>query len=300
MSKRLGERFVRILNLHVLADDGNAHLAFRILHAVDHALPAREIGFGRIFDAEDFQDLCVEALGVIGKRRLVNRRQIGRGDHTLRAHIAEESNFSPFIVGNRHAGAAQQYVGLDADRTQLLHRMLRRLRFQLAGGFDEGYKRQVYKSSAFAAEIVAELADGFKEWQALDIAHRAADFDQQEIDLIGARHDETLDGVGDVRDDLNGAAEIAAAALRRDHFLIDAAGGDVVGFAGRNGGEPLVMAEIEIGFGAVVRHIDLAVLKRAHGPGIDVQIGIEFSQAHAITARLEKRTECRRSQPLAE
>jgi len=42
---------------------------------------------------------------------------------------------------------------------------------------------------------------------------------------------EVLDRVGDVRDDLDGRAEIVAAALLGDDVLIDAAGGDVVGLA---------------------------------------------------------------------
>ena len=79
------------------------------------------------------------------------------------------------------------------------------------------------------AEFIAELADRLEERQAFDVAHRAADFDQQEIDVVMARHDEFFDGVGDMGDDLHGAAEIAATALARNHFLIDAPGSDVVG-----------------------------------------------------------------------
>ena len=40
--------------------------------------------------------------------------------------------------------------------------------------------------------------------------------------------DEVLDGVGDVRDDLDGGAEIVAAPLLGEDVLVDAAGGDVV------------------------------------------------------------------------
>jgi len=38
------------------------------------------------------------------------------------------------------------------------------------------------------------------------------------------------------------------------------------------------MPQIEIGFGAVIRYIDLAVLKRVHRPRINVNIGIEFDE----------------------
>ena len=40
--------------------------------------------------------------------------------------------------------------------------------------------------------------------------------------------------------------------------------------------EALVVAQVEIGLGAVVGDEDFAVLERAHGAGIDVQIRIEF------------------------
>ena len=71
-----------------------------------------------------------------------------------------------------------------------------------------------------------KLPDRFEERQALDVADRAADLDQHEIDAVIILEDEFLDRVGDVRDDLDGRAEIIAAAFLRENFLIDAAGGD--------------------------------------------------------------------------
>jgi len=50
-----------------------------------------------------------------------------------------------------------------------------------------------------------QLADRLEERQALDIAHRAADFHQHEIDpLSRIGQDEAFDLVGDVRDHLHG------------------------------------------------------------------------------------------------
>ena len=68
----------------------------------------------------------------------------------------------------------------------------------------------------------------------------------------------------------------------------------------RSAGEALVMAEIEIGLGAVVGDEDLAVLGRAHRARIDVEIGVELAQAHLVAARLQQGAERRRSQTLAE
>ena len=49
----------------------------------------------------------------------------------------------------------------------------------------------------------------------------------------------------------------------------------------------LVVAEIEVRLGAVVRHEHLAVLERAHGAGIDVDVGIELDEGDPEPARLE-------------
>jgi hypothetical protein len=73
-----------------------------------------------------------------------------------------------------------------------------------------------------------------------------------------------------VRDHLHRGAEVLAAPLLGDHRGIDAAGRDVVALAGVDAGEALVVAEIEVGFGAVVGDEDFAVLIRAHRARIDV------------------------------
>ena len=62
---------------------------------------------------------------------------------------------------------------------------------------------------------------------------------------------------------------------------------------GRTPGEALVMAEIEIGLGAVVGHEHFAVLIRRHRSGIEVEIGVELAEADLVAARLQQGTECR-------
>jgi hypothetical protein len=48
------------------------------------------------------------------------------------------------------------------------------------------------------------------------------------------------------------------------------------------------MAEVEVGLGAVIRHIDFAMLIGRHRAGIDIQIGIELANAHTISTRLQQ------------
>ena len=136
--------------------------------------------------------------------------------------------------------------------------------------------------------------------QALDVADRAADLAQHEIEAVIALADEVLDLVGDVRDHLDGGAEIVAAPLLGEDVLVDAAGGDVVLLVGGAAGEALVMAEVEIGLGAVVGDEHLAVLVGRHRARIDVEIGVELAQAHLVAARLQQRAERRGSETLAE
>ena len=103
-----------------------------------------------------------------------------------------------------------------------------------------------------------------------------------------------------MRNDLNRRAEIIAAPLLGENVLIDPAGGDVVGLGRGPAGEALVVAQVEVGLGTVVGHEDLAVLIRRHGPGIEIQIGIELAQADPKATCLQQRAERRRCETFAE
>ena len=152
-----------------------------------------------------------------------------------------------------------------------------------------------------ARQLLAELADRLEERQALDVADRAADLDQHEVDALARiGQDEAFDLVGDVRDHLHGGAEIVAAPLLLQDGLVDLAGGDVVALGGRDAGEALVVAEVEVGLGAVVGDEHLAVLVGAHRPRIDVEIGVELAQPDLVAARLQQRAERRGRRALSQ
>ena len=78
--------------------------------------------------------------------------------------------------------------------------MLRRLGLQLAGRTDVRHQRQVDVDRVVAADVLAELPDGFEKRQALDVADRAADLDEDDVDVAADRADAVLDLVGDVRE----------------------------------------------------------------------------------------------------
>src|SRR3954462_5146815 len=169
--------------------------------------------------------------------------------------------------------------------------MLGRLGLDLPRRRDVGHQRKVDVADVVAAKIEAHLADGLEERQRLDVAHRAAHLDDRHVGVAGAALDERLDLVGDVRDDLHRAAEVVALPLLLDHRLVDLAGGEVVVAAHLRALEALVVPQVEVGLGAVLRHEHFAVLKRRHRPGIDVDVRVQLDVGDADAARFENRGE---------
>ena len=82
-------------------------------------------------------------------------------------------------------GAADDRVGLDADRAQRGDRVLGRLGLQLAGRADVGHQRDVQEEAVVAADVVAHLAGGLEERQRLDVADGAADLGDHHVDVRG-------------------------------------------------------------------------------------------------------------------
>ena len=294
--QRLDQRLVGVLQHRVLAHDRDGDLAVGMQATARDLLPAGQVRFRRVGDAEVRQDLAVQPLAVIVQRHGVDVGGVHRLDDAAFAHVAEQADLALLVGRDRLFAAAQQDVGLDADRAQLLDRVLRRLGLHLAGGLDEGQQGQVDEAGLAARQILAQLADRLEERQALDVADRAPDLHQDEIDVLavvgqGRRQAEGLDLVGDVRNDLDRRAQVIAAPFLLQDGRIDAARGDVVGLGGRHPSEPLVVTQVQVGLGPVVGDEDLAVLIRAHRARIDVQIGVQLAQADLVAARLQQGAE---------
>ena len=101
-------------------------------------------------------------------------------------------------------------------------------------------------------------------------------------------HDAVLDLVGDMRDHLDRPAEVLAAALLADHRRVDLPRCHAARLCRRLVREALVVAEVQIGLRAVVRHVDLAVLIRRHRTRIDVDVGVELHDGDGEPTRLEQ------------
>src|SRR5262249_46972303 len=153
-----------------------------------------------------FQHDAIEAFGGKNERDLVNRRDILGGDDGFLVHVAEERDLPLQIGVEETIGPAHEDVRLNTDRSQVAHAVLRRLRFQLAGSTDERHEGEVNIERIVAANVLAELTDRFEKRQTLDVTHRAADFHEYDVDVLGGGANRVLDFVSDVGNDLNRAS----------------------------------------------------------------------------------------------
>ena len=254
--------------------------------AADHLLPLGEVG-GRHVEPQLVDHDLVEALLVQQHRDLVDVVGVDAGDDRALFDIGEQRDLAALLVGQRVLAAAQQHVGLDTDAAQFLHAVLRGLGLDLARAADDRHQRQMQEHAVVAAQLDAELADGFEERQRLDVTDRTADLHHADVGVARAELDGALDLVGDVRDHLHRRAQVVAAALLGDHAFVDAAGGEIAVPARGGAHEALVVAEVEIALGAVVGDEHLAVLERTHGARIHVDVRIQLDHRDLETAGFE-------------
>ena len=152
-----------------------------------------------------------------------------------------------------------------------------------------------------APGLLAELPDRLEEREDLDVADRAADLGDHDVDVVGGdAADAPLDLVGDVRDHLHRLAEVVAAPLGGEHRLVDRAGRGVGVARQVLVDEALVVPEVEVGLAAVVGDEHLAVLERVHRARVDVDVRVELLQRHPQAAQLEQPAERRGREALAE
>ena len=124
--------------------------------------------------------------------------------------------------------------------------MLGRLGFELASGFQIGKQSQVQNHAATFPQFESKLANGFNVRQGFDVAHRTTDFgdDHLKVFAFAQEQNSVFDFVGDMRNDLNGFAEIIPATFLVNDGLVDTAGGDVVGLAGFDVQEAFVVTKV--------------------------------------------------------
>ena len=134
------------------------------------------------------EDEVVDALLVVA--RAAPRRCCRRRLAETTASTGSDANSAIFLRMSRRElalGAAEQHVGLDADAAQLVDRVLRRLGLQLARVADVRHEREVDEHAVAPADVDRELADRLEERQRLDVADRAADLGDDDVDVAASR-----------------------------------------------------------------------------------------------------------------
>ena len=257
---------------------------------------------GAGLEAQAAQDLFVEVvLGELDGHFVDGVAHIELLDDALLGDVAEDGQLLKVLGLEAHLGAADEEVGLDADVAQHAHRLLRGLGLELLGGLEVGHVGQVDEERVAGGALQAELAGGLQEGEGLDVAGGAANLGDGDVHLgaVEGTH-RTLDFVGDVRDNLDGAAEVAAGTLTGDDRAVDLAAGVVRGLGAGDPGDALVVAQVEVGLGAIVGDEDLAVLIGAHRAGVDVEVGVELLHGHAVAALAQEEGEGGRGDALAQ
>ena len=248
-------------------------------------------------------DVGIQALGVQGLGDVVDARGVRAADHGVDVDVAHAADLVAHGLRDFAVRADHDRLGLDADGAQRGHGVLRRLGLQFLRRADVRHQGDVEEEHVAAADVLADLAGGFEERLGLDVAHRAADFGDDDVRgvlALGGQPHAPLDLIGDVRDDLDGVAEVFAAAFLGDDGRVDLAGCDVGRAFEVFIEEALVVADVQVRFGAVVGDEDFAVLEGVHRARIHVQIGIELLHSYRQAACPQQVAEARSRQSLAE
>ena len=289
VGKRLVNRFVSIVQRHVLPHKGDTHRCPRMVKTLDKVVPRFHTGFVPLWQLKLFEHRTVEPLGLHHQRYFVDRGHVYRLNHILGLHIAKERYLRTQLLGKVILGTKDEDVGLYPILQELLHRVLRRLSLKLARGCQKGHKRKVNKDRIVRPQVPFQLPYGLNIGQRLNIADRPPDFRNYHVvePLKSKREDTTLDLVSNMRDHLHRLTEVVATALLVDHVLVDLPRRDAIGTRGGEVQETLVVPKIEVGLCAVVSDETLAVFVRVERPRVYIDIRVELLNRNPITPTLQ-------------
>ena len=92
-------------------------------------------------------------------------------------------------------------------------------------------------------------------------------------------------------DHLDGLAQVFAAALALDDLEVDLTGRCVIGLRHVYIKKPLVVAQIEIGLGSIIRDVHFTMLIRIHRTRIDIDVRIEFQDRDRKATLLQEQSD---------
>ena len=291
---------IRVMQAGILAHQGNLHGFMHPVDALHQGRPLGQVrlplGQSQLPAGHPAQALPLQQQGHLiqgGGRQIL--------DNAVLLHVAEQGDLPPQVLRQGTVGAAHQDIRLNPHGQQLLHGVLGGLAFQLPVAGDGDHQRHVDIQHVFPALLRRHLADGLQIGLALDVAHGAAYFGDDDV-CFAVVHgvNAPLDLVGDVGNDLHGAAQIASLPLPVQHVPEHLAGGH--GRVPRQGlvHKPLIVPQVQVRLRAVVGDKHLAVLKGAHGAGIHIEIGVELLVLHPEAPLLQQPPQGRRADALSQ
>ena len=123
VAQGLHHREVGVIELHVLADQGHLHGRTGVAHLVHQLLPGAHVAL-MVGEIEHIQHFPAQPLFFEGLGHGINAVGIEGGDHRPLVHATESADFAFEFSVDLPVAAAHQHIRLDADRAQLLHRVL--------------------------------------------------------------------------------------------------------------------------------------------------------------------------------
>ena len=281
VGQRLHHGDIGVVEGHIFPHQGDLQPARRAFGSLHHGTPLLQVGLTDGKSQYLAHRFCQPGL-LQHQRHFVEDGGGLVGDDPLRRHIAEQGDLVPHLLGHRPVAAAEDHIRLDAQAQQLLYRMLGGLALGLPGagnGDDEG---DMEVKHILPPHLSGHLTDGLQEGLGLDVSHRAADLGDDHVHLLPAANpvDALLDLTGDVWDDLDRAPQEGPLTLPAEDGPVDLSGGDGGVHRQIFVGEPLVMAQVQVGLRPVLGNEHLPVLIGVHSARVNVQVGVELLEGH--------------------
>ena len=148
----------------------------------------------------------------------------------------------------------------------------------LSAGLQVGHQRHMDITCVVPAHFQANLSDRLKEGLAFNIADCTADLSNNDV-CVGLFTDpvnKPFDFISNVGNRLHCGAKVSSLPLLLDDVCVYFAGGQVGVLVQILINEPLIMAQVQIGFRTVFGHVHFTMLIRTHGSGVRIDIRIQL------------------------
>ena len=279
--ERLEHRYVgvrehKLAGVKVLAHHGYVDGSVSVFDLLYKTFPLAQVGlFGR--KPQHLAEYVAHAVLFVIERDIVDALDIGSADDALGQNVAEGGYLFFALFVQRHRGAREDDVGLQAHRVQRPCGVLSRLGLHLADVVGDGHVGKHHHRD-IARKLLFEHARRLKEDYVLVLAYRAAHLHQRHFRTGGFLRfgNAAYDLQRYVGHHLHVFAFVLKIALAPYDLLIHPAGGHVVDARQGLAQKALVVAHVLVALVAVLEYKHLAVLGRVHRAGIDVDIRVDF------------------------